>query len=533
MQRFTKLVWQLDGTNKTNEKLEYLKKYFTETPAADAAWGLFFLAGNNFRRTVSPALMRTAAGEIAGLPPWLVEESYDAVGDLAETAALLIPETESEGSSMPLHELIREKYLPLLEVKEDEKKKSCLKEIWAGLGHEQRYVFNKLVTGGFRIGVSRTLVIRALAEVAEIPPSIMAHRLVGRWDPKEENYKNLFSHDYHDTKEVLAYPFFLASQLDRPFEELGPVSDWQAEWKWDGIRSQVIKRGEEIIVWSRGEDLVTGAFPDIKEIGALLPGGTAVDGEIVAWNKGEPYPFHYLQQRLGRKKVTQKMLETIPAALIAYDLLEFEGKDIREAPLSERREKLEVLVKEAAHPRFLISEILAFKEWKDLEAWKEKARRLKTEGLMLKNVHAPYETGRKRGSWWKWKVDPHVMDAVLIYAQRGHGRRASLYTDYTFGVWKEGELVPVAKAYSGLDDREIARVDAFIRRNTKEKFGPVRTVKPELVFEIAFEAIQPSSRHKSGVAVRFPRISRWRHDKKPEEADTLENLHAIMKEFHA
>jgi DNA ligase-1 len=283
-------------------------------------------------------------------------------------------------------------------------------------------------------------------------------------------------------------------------------------------------RGGEHFVWSRGEELVTDKYPEFQVLRAALPHGTVLDGEILAWKDGAPLPFSEMQKRIGRKTVGRKILSDVPVVFMAYDIMEFEGRDIRQQPMKERRRILEQMLAAAALPSLLLSPTLAFSTWEEIVDHREHARSTSIEGLMLKRRSSTYEVGRKRGDWWKWKVDPLSIDAVLTFSMQGHGRRADLYTDHTFGLWQDGQLVTFAKAYSGLTDAEMKEVDTFVKKNTLERFGPVRQVEPQLVFEIAFEGISASSRHKSGVAVRFPRIVRWRGDKRPDEADTLEAL---------
>jgi DNA ligase-1 len=393
-------------------------------------------------------------------------------------------------------------------------------------------VWNKLITGAFRVGVSQNLVVRALARAGGVDEPAVAHRLMGAWDPTPEFYTRLFGADTSDADASRPYPFYLAYALEAEPESLGDAGEWQAEWKWDGIRAQMIRRRGSVYLWSRGEELITERFPELARAAGLLPDGTVLDGEILPWKEGAPLPFAQLQRRIGRKVLGPKILAEVPVVLLAYDLLEIEGRDVREEPLRWRRARLEELIASlpsGATDRIPLSPIVPAGDWDAvLEAYRG-ARERASEGLMLKRLDSPYRTGRRRGDWWKWKVEPFTLDAVMVYAQRGHGRRASLYTDYTFAVWKEGELVPFAKAYSGLTDAEIRQVDAWVRRNSLQKFGPVRTVKPELVFELAFEGIQRSPRHKSGVAVRFPRIVRWRTDKKPEDADSLETIIGLLE----
>ena len=528
MKAFAELYAALDETNKTTRKVEALTAYFRTVRPADAAWAVYFLVGRKPRQVVPSNKLWTWALELSGLSPWLFEECYHAVGDMAETIALVLPAPETS-SNRPLHDWVENVLLPL-RTKEEEEQKAAMLGAWAEMDRHQRLVWNKLITGGFRVGVSAQLVTRSLGLAGGIDPAVVAHRLMGKWEPTPGFYERLLAADPGDADVSRPYPFFLAYALEGSPEELGPIDEWQAEWKWDGIRSQLIRRAEQTFLWSRGEELVTERYPELAAVGALLPEGTALDGEILPWKDGRVLPFAQLQRRIGRKTLGKKLLEEVPAVLMAYDLIEHEGRDVRTEPLSWRRARLAELVERTRDPHFILSPILHAASWEELGRLRATSRALNVEGIMLKRLSSPFRVGRVRGDWWKWKINPFTVDAVLIYAQRGSGKRASLYTDYTFGVWHEEQLIPVAKAYSGLTDAEIREVDAFVRRNTMEKFGPVRTVKPELVFELAFEGIQRSTRHKSGVAVRFPRMLRWRTDKKPEDADSLETLRRMLDE---
>ncbi len=521
MHAFTSLFTQLDRTTKTLEKIRFLVRYFEQSAPEDAAWTVFFLTGKKIPRVVNTRLLREAVAEVADVPLWLVEECYDVVGDLAETVALLHPETTAH-SSLPLHRMIQEELKPLRGL-EDEEKKARLKVGWSTLSREERFVWNKLITGGFRVGVSRGIVARALAQTAGVEPAVMAHRLMGDWDPSERWWKQLLQGE-GEAEPGKPYPFYLASPLEEGPEPLGAISGWQLEWKWDGIRAQVIKRQGTVMIWSRGEDVITDRFPEVVEALQALPDGTVLDGELLGWKQDRPLPFLDLQRRIGRKKVGKTLLADVPVILMAYDVLEAGGGELRSLPLEERRTHLENVVTGVGSPNIIMSEPVQAAGWDEAASLREQSRARGVEGLMLKRLGSPYLDGRKRGDWWKWKVDPFEVDAVLTYAQKGHGRRAGLFTDYTFGCWKDGELVTFAKAYSGLTDAEIQQVDRFVKANTLDRFGPVRQVKPELVFQLACEGIQKSSRHKSGIAVRFPRIARWRKDKKPEDADRLEDL---------
>ncbi len=553
MKRFTQLFTDLDETNRTNEKVAALERYFRESPPEDAAWALHFLSERKLPRAVNSTALRTWAAEEAALPDWLVDECYEAVGDLAETVALLLPESVSS-LALPLHELVEQRLLQMRAASEAARKEMLVRT-WRELNTRERLVWNKLITGGFRVGVAQTLVVRALATVAGIDQSVMAHRVLGHWEPTSADFKRLLDGREGAGAMARPYPFYLASPLEVDAATLGSVADWQVEWKWDGIRAQLLRRQGESLIWTRGDELVTETFPEIAEAAEALPDGTVMDGEILVWADDLPKPFARLQRRLGRKVVSPKMRAAFPVVFLAYDLLEVAGEDWRGRPLSERRAQLETVIAEALRrppepppiavgetfelfalnetaappPRPMrLSEVLRPEAWDDLAASQAESRARQVEGLMLKRRSSPYGVGRQRGDWWKWKIDPLVIDAVLLNAQLGHGRRASLYTDYTFALWHEGKLVPVAKAYSGLSDAEILEVDAFVRAHTTDRFGPIRAVEPILVFELAFEAVQESTRHKAGIAVRFPRMNRWRRDKKPEEADTLANLRALL-----
>lgn len=527
MRRFADLFHALDSTRKSTVKRALLVEYFREAPAADAAWGAHLLLGRKGRRAVSTRLLRVWTSEVSGHPLWLVEESYDAVGDLAETLALLLPSVDDAPEPPSLAEFMGSHVNGLAALGEPEKRELVL-ETWRQLDGLQRFLFHKLISGGFRVGVASGIVSQALAEVAGVDKATMLHRLSGRWLPTEEAWRSLLAEEEEGADPLRPYPFLLAHPAPQDLSEIGAAKDFQAEWKWDGIRAQAVRRGDELLLWSRGEELVNNGFPEIGEFLHGLDPGTVLDGELLAWENGAPVGFHALQRRLQRKSVSKTLRAEVPVHFMAYDLLEEGGQDLRALPTSERRGRLEALVERFQPGPLGIAEVVAGADWDELARLRESSRERGVEGLMLKRLDAPYGAGRVRGSWWKWKVDPFTVDAVLLYAQRGHGRRASLYTDYTLGVWRGEELVPVAKAYSGLTDKEIRRVDHFVRRHIVDRFGPVRVVEPSLVFEIAFEGVQPSSRHKAGLALRFPRIARWREDKEPRDADTLETVEALM-----
>ncbi len=549
MRAFAALFRDLDASTSSLAKQAALQAYLRQARPEDAAWAVYFLAGGKPRQLVPTKLLREQARLAAGLPEWLFDESYEAVGDLAETIALLLPEP-TEPVERPLSEWMTGHLLPL-RGKSPEALALTLQAQWAALAIEQRFVHLKLITGAFRVGVSKLQVTQALAAVGGVDAKIVAQRLMGYTHigatPSAADYLALVAPaDPGGTDGVSRglqpFPFFLAHPFSLPVEQfdaaIGPASDWLVEWKWDGIRAQLVQRGGEVAIWSRGEELVTDRFPELRAMGEALPDGTVLDGEILVWREGRAMPFAALQKRIGRKTLGAKLLGELPVALCVYDLLEEAGEDLRAVPQHERRARLERLV--AAHPLagLELSPLIAGEDWADLARQREQARALGVEGMMLKRRDARYGVGRTKdvGVWWKWKIDPFSADAVLIYAQRGHGRRASLYTDYTFAVWNgppedaARQLVPFAKAYSGLTDAEIREVDAVIRRTTTETFGPVRSVTPTMVFELGFEGIARSGRHKSGIAVRFPRMLRRREDKPVEEADTLQSLQALLPE---
>jgi DNA ligase-1 len=516
----------IDATTRTNEKVDAMVDYFREADAVDAAWAVYFLSGERPKRLVAVRRLASWAIEVADIPEWLFDESYEAVGDLAETVTLLLPDGEAN-ADVSLHEWIENRILPLARQDEAAQRETVV-AAWRQLEGNELYVFNKLITGGFRVGVSRQLVVRAVSRGSGVDEKTVAHRLSGEWQPRAQSFASLVGREASDADISKPYPFYLAYALESGLDTLGDPRDWQAEWKWDGIRAQVIKRDGKVFIWTRGEELVTDRYPEIAEAAGFLPDGTVIDGELMPWKDAKPLPFAQLQRRIGRKTLGTKILSEVPVVLVSYDLLETDGADRRGEALSQRRERLERIIAETRSAALVPSPIVTLESWEDARHARDRARDVCAEGLMLKRRDSEYGVGRRKGGWWKWKVQPYVVDAVLLYAQAGHGRRASLHTDYTFAVWHDGNLVPFAKAYSGLTDEEIRSLDAWIRRNTVEKFGPVRHVTPEHVFELGFEGIQASSRHKSGVAVRFPRILRWRIDKRPEDADTLDTLRAMM-----
>jgi len=537
MEAFARLYAELDATTSTHAKLAALDAYFRGADAADAAWAAYFLAGGRPRQLVPVRVLRDVAVAAAGLPRWLFDECYDAVGDFAETVAHVLP-PPSRTSDAGLADWMSVRVLPLRGV-DPETIADRLRGYLDELDASGRFLLLKLLGGNFRVGVSRLLVTRALAAVSGVDAKIVAQRLIGYTGvdrrPDAVAFRALIASEHAGaTASAHPYPFFLAHPLTIPVASLGAASEWLVEWKWDGIRAQLVRRGGTTCVWSRGEELVTERFPELAAAGALVPDGTVIDGEIVVMKDGNVAPFAALQTRIGRKLLSARILASAPVVLLAYDLLEDHGQDLRNIPQHERRSRLARVVAAANAPALQLSPLVEMPSWDAYAALRDESRSRGVEGFMLKHRNARYGVGRTKdvGTWWKWKIDPLSVDAVLVYAQRGHGRRASLYSDYTFAVWdaRDGErrLTPFAKAYSGLTDAEMRRVDAIVRKTTIEKFGPVRSVTPTLVFELGFEGIQHSPRHKSGIAVRFPRILRWRTDKDVAEADSIDALQALL-----
>ncbi len=528
MKAFSELFTNIDQTTSTNEKIDALVNYFATADEQDTIWCVALLSGRRPKRTVKTSELWEWSGELSGLPTWLQAESYHIVGDLAETISLLLPENYNS-QDHALHDVIND--LISLANKDEQQRKEYITGMWKQFNKQELFVFNKLITGGFRVGVSDKIIIKALALHYKIDENVVAHRLTGQWEAQNNTLPALLAGNESSVDLSKPYPFYLAYPLETPPGELGLVDDWFIERKYDGIRGQIIVRDAALFIWSRGDDLLTEKFVEFHDLINILPNGTVIDGEILPTKDDKYLPFHVMQTRIGRKNVTKKALQEAPLVMVCYDLLEHNGIDIRHLSLQERRTLLETLLDEiqTAHNVPLhISPLVHCSTWDEVAAERLRSRENYCEGLMLKRKNSEYKTGRRRGDWWKWKVDPLSIDGVLLYAQRGHGRRADLYTDFTFAVWDGDELVPFCKAYSGLTDKEMAQVDAWVKKNTLDKFGPVRSVTPNLVFEIGFEGINPSPRHKSGVALRFPRILRWRTDKSAKEANTKADLQELL-----
>jgi len=526
LRRFTQLIQQLETSNKTNDKIAALVSYFSTADERDKPFVIAMFTGKKPKRPVPTALIRQWATELSDIPAWLFAESYHSVGDLSETIALVLPPA-THTTDRKLHEWIND--LAALNGKTDEEKKEFILQAWDSLDTQERFIFNKLISGNFRIGVSNKMLVNAISKQSDTDSNKIMHSIMGKWNPGEITYDELIAGAHVNTDNSWPYPFCLAYALEAEPASLGGTDEWQAEWKWDGIRGQIVKRNGELFIWSRGEELVTDQFPELHFLKDELPDGTVIDGEILSVKDGQVQAFSILQQRLNRKTINKSQLKDAPIGFYIYDLLEYQGGDIRTQPLSERRRLLEEIVSQIRNTDVaILSPVIAFTGWDELAEIRKGSRDNNSEGIMLKKLSSLYHSGRKRGDWWKWKINPYTVDTVMIYAQKGSGRRANHFTDYTFAVRDGENLITVAKAYSGLTDKEIKEVDSFVKKNAIEKFGPVRTVKPELVFEIAFEGIAESKRHKAGLALRFPRIARWRKDKVAAEINTLDDLRQLL-----
>ena len=527
MRQFAVLFEKVENTNSTNKKVEAIVDYFREASDSDKVWTIAIFSHKRPKRGITTTQLREWAAEYAAIPLWLFEETYHIVGDLAETITKVIPKEQKNSDNKSLTDWIA--IIKTLKLKEDIDKKETIIESWKSLNDIERFLFNKLLTGGFRMGVSQRTIAKALSIYLEMDPSTVTHRLMGNWDPGTITFHDLLLSVDSTQHLSKPYPFYLAHAIDKEIQELGPEKDWMAEYKWDGIRGQLIKRQDKIFLWSRGEELINTQFPEFEAL-ASYERDFVIDGEILVYKGEQLGSFNDLQKRLGRKKVSKKMLTDLPASIMIYDIMELDGKDIRELPQDVRRKHLEELYASLnGNYPISLSEVISFNNWDQLKVLRNEAREKDAEGLMLKSKSGVYKTGRKTGDWYKWKLDPMTIDAVMLYAQRGHGRRANMYTDFTFAVTDGDKLVPFAKAYSGLTDAEFREVTKFVKKNTIEKFGPVSSVKAELVFEVAFEGIAVSTRHKSGVALRFPRILRWRRDKTADDIGTLAELKSLLQ----
>ncbi len=543
LKNFSELFVDLDSSNSTNNKIEFLKNYFLSNDPIDNSWAIYLLTGKSNKRFISGRYLKNLFSQIYEYPQWLIDTCYLKVGDSAEVITLLLKnKTNSRKkklSNISLNELLSE-IIPALSKLNEEEKNLEIKNLWETLPEDNHLIFNKILTGTFRVGVSIGLITKSISKLINIEEEIISHRLMGNFVPSIDSYEFLINKTINlQELNSKPFPFLLANTIeDKIFKN--SINDFQFEWKYDGIRMQLIKRSGNVSLWTRGQELVNESFPELVEKMSHIKDDFVLDGELLVWNFKEQIAFDFslLQKRINRKSPTRSIQKKYPIIFIAYDLLEINGKDIREIKLENRRIELEKYFSKWQNKTennisniFKICDLIFPKNWTDALTYKEKSRENNTEGLIIKKKTSIYSFGRKKGIWWKYKVDPMQLDAVLIYAKGGSGRRAGLYTDYSFALWKDQELIKFASAYSGLTNIEIKELDKWIRKNTIEKFGPVRSLKPEMVFEISFEKIQISKRHKSGIAVRFPRITKWRKDKKINDADSIENAYELMKKI--
>ncbi len=543
LKKFSELFVDLDSSNSTNNKIEVLKNYFLYNDPINNSWAIYLLTGKSNRRFISGRYLKNLFSQIYKYPEWLIDTCYLKVGDSAEVITLLLKNKSTfrkkKLSNISLNELLS-KTIPDLSKLNEEEKNLKIKNIWETLPDDNHLIFNKILTGTFRVGVSIGLITKSISKLVNIDEEIISHRLMGNFEPSIDSYEFLINKNINlEELNSKPFPFLLANTFEEKIFKHS-TNDFQFEWKYDGIRIQLIKRSGNVSLWTRGQELVNESFPELVEKMSYIKDDFVLDGELLVWNFKEQiaFDFSFLQKRINRKSPTRSVQKKYPIIYIAYDLLEINGRDIREIKLENRRIELERYFSKWQNKTennisdiFKICDLIFPKDWSDALNYKEKSRENNTEGLIIKKKTSIYSSGRKKGIWWKYKVDPMQLDAVLIYAKGGSGRRAGLYTDYSFALWKDQELIKFASAYSGLTNIEIKELDKWIRKNTIEKFGPVRSLKPEMVFEISFEKIQISKRHKSGIAVRFPRITKWRKDKKINDADSLENAYELMKKI--
>ena len=522
MRAFAALLESILLTPSRNQKLALMVQYFKETPDPDRGYALSILTNELSFNQVKPAFLKKIV--LDKVDPVLFDMSYDYVGDLAETIALLWPE-ENNDELPPLFHIVHE----MDTLKPSEIQNKVMGYLSSGTATE-RWALIKMVTGNLRVGVSARLAKTALAEMGQKDIDDIEHL----WHGLSTPYLDMFAwlDGKAEAPKIESFQTFHPMMLSNPIDEekdfikMEP-SDFQAEWKWDGIRIQLAIDGESKKLYSRTGDDISNSFPDLTD---SLKGQGVLDGELLVGNDFSAASFNALQQRLNRKTVSAKMMTDYPAFIRVYDIL-FDGEeDVRALPLSERRGRLESWVEKNANSKLDISPIIDFASWEQLGQTRiQGAEDLDHEGIMIKRKDSVYVAGRPKGAWYKWKRNPCRVDAVLMYAQRGHGKRSSFYSDYTFGVWDKDMIVPVGKAYFGFTDLELVQLDKWVRNHTTERYGPVRQVEHEMVFEVAFDSIHESARHKSGVAMRFPRINRIRWDKPAKEADTIENLRKLIK----
>ena len=537
MRNFATLFKELDETAQADLKIEALINYFKKVPPEDLAWTVSLLLGRKIKQVISVKRLRKWSVELTQIPDWLLAECLNNVGDLAETISLILP-FEGNSENIPLHVWIEQCIFPLKDQQEEIQKEKIV-SFWHQLNSVERFLFNKLVTGSFHVDIPPKLIIKALSSFCSLNEKYISQRLIGNWVPTAGFFNFLCTSNVSDTMANIPYPFNPVVQLDLKVEDLGNINQWLFEWKWNGIRSQIIKRENKVFIWSHDEDLLNDSFPELYELGSILPDGTVIEGIIIPIRDNILLPSAELKKRIAKRYPVKKILSDIPVSFVAFDLLEFDKEDIRNKSLNQRRNLLKEILNDITDKRIILSGVVECNSWKDLKIARSEAGKKSVDGLMLKRLYSPYSIGSETivsamqsgiltTNWYKWKNDPLTINAILLYARLEQGSTSPLFKEYTFALWHDGKLIPFAKTSSGLTDEEIIQVDSFIRKNTLGKFGPVRTVKPELVFKLEFDGIQKSSRNKSGIVVLSPHITRWHHYKKIEEAGSLNSLTILL-----
>ena len=527
MRQFAALIRKLELSSRQNEKVLVLSAYFQEAAEKDRVWAIALLSQRRPSRTMTLRQMKKWALEFSGIPEWLFEESYQIVGDLAETIALILPPPTGQAEQGLSHwiETITE-----LKGRASEAQKALVFKSWEVLDKAERFQFNKLVTGSFRVSVSQRLMTRALSLATGMPETVLAHRISGGWDPESTAFQDLVREQSPTEEAGRPYPFQRIHPLEEGPNVLGETSGYLIDWKWEGIRCQLIRRSSNSFIWSEKGELITGAFPAIASALDNFPEGLVLDGEIVIMQDAGVGPASGIEKRLGMKKPGPKALRELPAAFIAFDILEREGTDLRDRPLLERKQQLLDLAGQvdATGEVILFSDPLPVNDWADVAGFRAEARNMRADGLLIKKRELPYRSGDVEGPWLHWKPEAHTINALLIYATRGQGGSTRQYTDLSFAVWAGDQLVPFTRTIEGLPEEDMAELSSWIRENTVERFGPVRSVRAEQVFEIAFEGIEPSSRHRSGLILRSPRILRWCRGLTPDRAGKLSSLKKLL-----
>jgi len=527
MKAFAKLISNLEQTSKEAFKVTALAQYFSNATDEDKLWTLALFTGTRPKRVVDIKALKEFAEQVYTEGEWLFEASHQIVGDMAETIAYFLPKAKRNGNHT-LSEWIS--MIRTIFNAERIDQRDAITKAWDTLRPEERFIFNKLITGGFRIDVSLKLLSKALAIVTGKDENLLAHKLNSDWHPDEVSFETLIFTENPEAEKSKPYPFHLAHTLESTVAELGDISNWQVERKWDGIRVQVIVRGNKISIWSRKGDILSSKVPELKPLAESMEDGTVLDGELICFKNGKILPINNLRTRFGRRNNSKKQFEESPCVFMAYDILEFKGEDIRNKDLAERRKKLEKVILQYydEHKIILLSDIINNDNWESINSEREKSREHQVTGLVLKNKKSIYGSSRVEGDWWKWPVDPLFIDAILLYAQAGEGGSSKMYREYSFALWHGEDLVTFAKAKSGLEDKELKELTSFVKKNTKEKFGPVRSVAAVQIFRLAFDSITASKRHKSGILLKNPRLIEWLRDKNIEDGNNLDDLKKML-----